>query len=174
MSASVLLALAFLSAQSARPSFDYTRFGACENLSAWAGGANSPEMLTISVALPPAKTPYDPVPPLDRVTAGTRRYDLAESAGGAQVAIELSGRGRRPCSDVINGGPTLTWRAIAGRLTITVGEPDVVSYPCSGKRRCYGADVILEDVEFEGPSRDRLRLPKPLTFSVVGGYRFEP
>jgi len=169
--------IALLIAAQAPPTFDYTILGGCDDLVAHAANTTWSEVLRIDVALMSRRLgpnltllPAEPAPP------GIHEYDLADAKSGARSSIELFGRrGVSPCGDVRL--PTIAiWKAVAGRLTVTVRPLEAPSERCPPTSRCYGrvynADVKLTDAVFEGPNGDRVRLPKPLEFTVLGGYRY--
>jgi len=172
-----LLALLIAAQAPPQPTFNYTAFGGCNDLIGYAANPTWSEVLTIDVALMDRRLgpnlillPAEPAPP------GTHEYDLADAKGGARSSIELYQRaGTWPCGDA-RIGPLAIWKAVAGRLTVTVRALETPSERCPPTSRCYGrvynADVRLTDAVFEAPNGDRVRLPKPVEFTVLGGYRY--
>jgi hypothetical protein len=176
----MLVLLAFLiAAQAPQPRFDYSHFSGCDDLTASVANATWSEVLRIDVPLmaryrgPDGRTtPAGPVPP------GTHEYDLADAKSGARASIDLfSGTGVSPCGDVRI--PTVAvWKAVSGRVTVRVRALDTPSDQCPPRLWCHGreyyADVVFVDAVFNGPNGERTRLPKPLSFTILGGDAFLP
>jgi len=173
-----LIAL-LIAAQAPQPTFDYTVFSGCSDLTAVVANATWADVLRIDVPLMTRSrgsdgrtTPAGPVPP------GTHEYDLADAMSGARSSIDLfRDRGVGPCGDVVM--PTAAvWKAVSGRVTVTVRALETPLDRCPPASRCHGreyyADVRLVDAVFEGPNGQRTRLPKPLMFTILGGYAFGP
>jgi len=145
------------------PTFAYAKEteGGCGDVFFHKGTADQREVMWISADKKKLKLPEE----------GSKTFDLAESPDGLQVAIDLweaAPRFSAYCNDI---GPDTkkqaTWKAIDGRVTITVHAPP--DGPSPGPKR-YKAGVKLEGVVFENDKGKHVTLPEEAITEVEVGW----
>jgi len=157
------LSLASCAGGKRSPTFTYDKEteGGCANVFFHKGRADRLEVLWISADRRKLNLPDN----------WSTTFDLADAPDGLLVAVDLwdaAPRFSAYCNDISPDTQHVTWKAIKGKITITLHAP--TGDPASGPRR-FKASVRLEGVVFENEAgRQATLAEETITDVEVGWY----
>jgi hypothetical protein len=161
--AAVVLSLPACSSAPATPKlkFDGGKVGGCHDILVYKGSADNREFLVVWTDKTKIKLPEK----------GTETFDLAKPPAGLEVSIDLwetPSKYGPYCTDISEGErKKTTWKATAGKVTITTHGLDVVP---EGRSRTYKVTVKLDSVVFDDGAGHKVTLESETIADVGVGW----
>lgn len=156
-----------------QPSFQYVASAGCADVFLYTWNAPRSEVLTAYIdikklGLGPGTHVIDIATAGDAVRVGIDVYDSPVAPGGG-VDVHGNLEPKLPyCDDM---GPFAkaaeTWRAVAGKLTLTVGEPGGVP---GRPAYIYKATLRVDSLKIVGPDGRKLGAPAPVVLTGTVGW----